>query len=109
MKTLLWIAIILAFFLVIVAVIIQIPTIQNKIIHIATTYVSKKTHTRVEIKNIGISFPKSVVVEGLYLEDLQRDTLLYAGKARVNIALSDLFSHKITIHSCALEETTIKL
>jgi hypothetical protein len=109
MKALLWMALVLVFLLVIIAVIIQIPTIQNKIIHIATTYVSKKTHTRVEIKNIGISFPKSVVVEGLYLEDLKRDTLLYAGKAKVNVALSDLLSHKITIHSVVLEETTIKL
>ena len=109
MKTLLWITIILVFLLVIIAVTIQLPVIQNKIIHAATNYVSMKTHTRVEIKNIGISFPKSVVIEGLYLEDLQKDTLIFAGKAKVNITLTDLFSKRINISSVALEDATIKL
>jgi len=77
-------------FFFILALLIQIPGIQTKIVHYATSFVSNKTHTKVEIKHISISFPKSVVIEGLYLEDLKKDTLLYAGKAKVNMALYDL-------------------
>ena len=94
---------------VIIAALIQIPSIQNKIGHFATTFISNKTHTRVEIKNISISFPKSVDIEGLFLEDTQKDTLLFAGKAKINIALYDLIFSKIAISSFTLENANINL
>jgi len=102
------VAIFVLLFLV-VAGIIQIPAVQNKIIHYATTFVSNKTHTRVEIKNVSISFPKSVVIEGLYLDDLKKDTLVYAGKVKANIVLYDLILNKITINSFALENLDLNL
>lgn len=92
-----------------VAALIQIPSIQNKIVHFATSFVSNKTHTYVGINNISISFPKSVVIEGLFLEDIQKDTLLFAGKAKVNISLYDLISSKITISSFTLDNAIINL
>ncbi|MCK9399746.1 MAG: AsmA family protein [Bacteroidales bacterium] len=109
LKAVLWVAIVIILIVVIIAALIQIPGIQNKIVHYATSFVSNKTHTRVEIKNISISFPKSVVIEGLYLEDAQKDTLLYAGKAKINIAPYDLFSDKISISSFALEDVNLNL
>ncbi|MCX6219370.1 MAG: hypothetical protein NTZ69_00070, partial [Bacteroidia bacterium] len=108
-KTILWLAIILVFLFVIIAVLIQIPAIQNKIVHGVTSYVSNKTHTKIEIRKVGISFPKSVVIEGLYLEDLKKDTLLYVGKAKVNIALYNLFHNKIAISSISVEDVNLNL
>ena len=108
-KAILWGIITLVLLLVVIALLIQIPAIQNKIIHGVTDYISNKTHSKIELKNIGISFPKSVVIEGLYLEDLKKDTLLYAGKTKVNIALYELFHHKISISSIALEEVSLRL
>jgi len=72
LKSILWVVAIFVLLFLVVAGIIQIPAVQNKIIHYATTFVSNKTHTRVEIKNVSISFPKSVVIEGLYLNDLKK-------------------------------------
>jgi translocation and assembly module TamB len=94
---------------IVIAILIQIPAIQTKIVHYATSFVSDKTHTKVELKKISISFPKSLVIEGLYLEDTKKDTLLYAGKLKVNIAFSDLFNKKIHVRSFALEEVTVNL
>lgn len=102
-------AIALVLLFVIIAALIQVPAIQNKIVHYATTYVSDKTHTRVEIKNISISIPKSVVIEGLYLEDTQKDTLIFASKIKVNIALYDLISSKVSVSSFVLDNATINL
>jgi len=93
----------------IIAGVIQIPAVQTKIVHLATTFVSNKTHTRVEIKNVSISFPKSVVIEGLFLEDTRKDTLVYAGEANVNIALFNLIFNKIDISSFALNNVTLNL
>ncbi len=104
-----WIAASLLFLLIIIVTLIQLPSIQNKIIHSATSIFSNKTHTRVEIRNLRISFPKSVVIEGLYLEDLSKDTLLSAGKVKINIALLNLLKHHININSFTLEKVTIRL
>ena len=109
LKAILWAVVILVLLFLIIAALIQIPAIQNKIIHFAATYISNKTHTRVEIKNISISFPKSVEIEGLFLEDTQKDTLLFADKAKINIALYDLISSKIAISTFALENANINL
>ena len=108
-KTILWGIITLVFLLVIIAALIQIPAIQNKIVHGVTSYVSNKTHTKIEIKKVGISFPKTVVIEGLYLEDLKNDTLLFAGKAKINIAFYGLLNSKIVISSLAVEDLNLNL
>ena len=109
LKAALWVVITFVITFIIVAAIIQIPGIQNKIVRYAISFVSNKTHTRVEIKNISISFPKAVVIEGLFLEDLKKDTLLYAGKVKINIALFDLLSSKISINSFALDGVNLNL
>ena len=108
-KAVLLVIITLVLLFAIIAGLIQIPAIQNKIIHVASTYISNKTHSKVEIKNVGISFPKSIVIEGLYLEDLKKDTLLYTGKAEVNIALYKLLDNKIAISSITLEKVSLNL
>ena len=109
LKVIAWVAVSLVLIFVLIAVLIQIPAIQTKVVRYATSFVSNKTHTKVEIKHVSISFPKSIVIEGLYLEDLNKDTLLYAGQAKVNIALYDLLSSKIAISSFDLEDATINL
>jgi len=109
LKTFIWMVITIVLLFLITAGLIRIPSIQTKIIHYAASIVSNKTHTKVEIKSVSISFPKSVVAEGIYLEDIKNDTLLYAGKAKINIALYDLFSSKIVVSSFALEDATVKL
>ncbi|ADQ80781.1 protein of unknown function DUF490 [Paludibacter propionicigenes WB4] len=107
LKVILWMAGVLVLLFVILALIIQIPAVQNKIVHSATSFVSDKTHTRVEIKNVSISFPKSVVVEGLYLEDLKKDTLIYAGKIKANVSLYNLLFSKININSITIENLNL--
>ncbi|NEW82178.1 MAG: hypothetical protein GZ094_07415 [Mariniphaga sp.] len=109
LKAIIWVAVCLVLIFALIAVAIQIPSVQTKIVHYATTFISNKTHTKVEIKNISISFPKAIVIEGLYLEDLKQDTLVYAQKAKINMALYDLLNNKIAINSIALDVATIKL
>ncbi len=107
LKAIFWVVLVFVLLFLILAAIIQIPAVQNKIVHYATTFVSNKTHTRVEIENVRISFPKSVVIEGLFLEDLQKDTLISAGKLKINIALFDLIFNKITVNSVKLENVNL--
>ena len=94
LKTFIWMVGISVLLFILIVLIIQIPAVQNKIVQSATSFISKKTHTKVEISHVRISFPKSVVAEGLYLEDLNQDTLLYAGKATINMTLWGLLKKK---------------
>jgi len=107
LKAIIWIVGIFVLLFIILAVLIQFPAIQTRIVQSATSFVSDKTHTRVEIKNVSITFPKTVVLKGLYLEDTQKDTLVYAGEVKVNIALTDLLFSKVDVSSFALDDVTL--
>jgi hypothetical protein len=109
LKTILWVIVVFVFLFLSVAGIIQIPAIQAKIVLAATNFVSSKTHTRVEIKKVSISFPKSLVIEGLFLDDLSKDTLIYAGKAKVNVVFKDLLFNKICINNIELEDLKLNV
>ncbi|MBU3928547.1 MAG: translocation/assembly module TamB [Bacteroidetes bacterium] len=109
LHVILWMIFALLIFLISIAVLIQVPAIQTKIVHSAASFVRNKTHTKVDIRKFRISFPKSVVIEGLFLEDLKKDTLLYAGELKINIALFDLLYNKINILSFSLENVNLNL
>lgn len=58
---------------------------QNFIGQKVVVYLSKKLKTTVSLKNIRVDFLNHLLIEGLYIEDRQGDTLLYAGTAQVRI------------------------
>ena len=102
-------AVVLVLIFLIIAFLIRVPGIQNRIVHYAVSFVSNQTQTRVEINKIRISFPKSVMAEGLFLEDLQKDTLLYAGRVKINLVFRDLFSNMVTLNNVELETGVIRI
>ena len=109
LKAIMWVIMSFVLIFIIIALLIQIPAIQTKIIHYSVSYLSRKTHTRVALKSIKVSFPKSVVIEGLYLEDINKDTLIYAGETKLNLAFIELLSNKIHVSSFSLEEVNLNL
>ena len=109
LRIIVWILVGYVVLLLIIIVLLQISVIQSNIIQYATSFVSGKTHTKVSIQKITISFPKSLVIEGLYLEDTKKDTLLFAGKVAVNLAFKDLFNQQIHISSVDLENVVLHL
>ncbi|MDO8365954.1 MAG: hypothetical protein Q7T20_04090, partial [Saprospiraceae bacterium] len=72
------------FFFVIVLIalyfVLQLPSVQNWLVHKTTNYLSSELGTRVELKRVDIEFFDNVILEGLYIEDLNGDTLLIAQK-----------------------------
>ncbi|MBS1629836.1 MAG: translocation/assembly module TamB domain-containing protein [Bacteroidetes bacterium] len=49
----------------------------------AVKMLSEKLHTKVSLKHVSISFANRIYLQGLYVEDQQGDTLLYAGEAEL--------------------------
>lgn len=110
LKILAWtIGSILGLFLLIV-ILIQIPYFQNLIKEKAVTYLEGKIKTPVSIDRIEIGFPKNIIVEGLYFESQEGDTLLAGDKIKVDISLFKLLGNEVEINSLDLQgiTTTIK-
>lgn len=69
---------------------IRSPWGQNIIIQKATSFVSKKTGTQVSIEKLFITFGGNIYLNGLYLEDLEGDTLVYSHHLETGVALMPL-------------------
>jgi len=102
-------ALLLLGFLILIIILIQTPPVQNFIRGKAVTWLEKKLNTKVEVGKIYIGFPKDVVIEKIYIEDLGKDTLLSAGKLRLNIALFKLLRNDIEINDVSLKDVTAKI
>lgn len=60
---------------------------QSIIVGQLTDYISGKTHTKVSIRKLFITFAGDIDLQGLYLEDTSGDTLLYSEKLQFDIPL----------------------
>ncbi|HUR12167.1 MAG TPA: hypothetical protein VM012_12405, partial [Flavitalea sp.] len=99
---------ILALFILII-LLIQTPPVQNFARKKIQSFLSAKLHTKVEIGHLYIGLPKKIVLENVYVEDRQKDTLLSGGKLKVDISLFKLFSNVIEINEINLESVTAKV
>lgn len=88
---------------------IVMPSVQTWLINRATTYLSDQLNTRVEIRHVDIAFFRKIVLEDIYIEDLQKDTLLFAPSLKVNISQFSFDKQKLTINNLELENARIKL
>jgi translocation and assembly module TamB len=96
-------------FLVLIVLLIQTPPVQNLVRKKAVTWMEKRLDTRVEVGKVSISFPQKVILEDVYVEDRQKDTLLAGGSLKANINLFDLiFRGTLDIKKLALEDITLK-
>jgi translocation and assembly module TamB len=105
-KIFLWLIGITLSLIIILVIVLQFPKTQTYLAHKATAYLSGKIKSKVELGGITIAFPKSIVLDELYIEDLHNDTLLYSHSLNIDINLSDLLSNKIVINSIEANQMT---
>ena len=75
----------LIFLPLLVALLFEIPAAQNFVAREATEIISRKLGTRISIDRVDIGLFYRVSLDGFYVEDFQRDTLLYAGRLDARI------------------------
>lgn len=109
LKTILWIVGSLIALLLLVIFLIRIPSVQNYVVNKVTNYVEQKIGTPVSIGYVNITFPTSVVLENIYMEDQSRDTLLAGEKLKVDISMWKLLNSTVEVKSIALEGITAKI
>lgn len=95
--------------LIVLALVIQIPAVQNRIVSEAVSFVQKKIGTRVELAYFGLSFPKAIVLEGLFVEDQSQDTLLYIGRLSIDTDLWALTRNTIELNDVSINNADIRV
>ena len=98
-----WIVFSIFILLLLLIVLVQIPSIQNTIKDKAISFVESKIGTPVQLDRIAISFPKKIVVKGLYLESQEKDTLLYVNHLGIDIGLFGLLKNQVNINAIDLD------
>jgi autotransporter translocation and assembly factor TamB len=103
LRVLLWCVVSIIALLLLLALIIQVPSVQNYAKDKAVTYLQNKIKTKVSIDRIAVKFPKEIVLEGFYFEDQEKDTLLIGKRLEADIDLFKLLDSELEINSISLQ------
>ena len=104
LKILLWIIASVILLVVLVAISLNIPAVQNFVKDKAVSYLKNKTKTEISLESIKIGLPKDIILNKFYIEDKKGDTLLYAQRVAVDISLFKLINNKVEINNISLEK-----
>lgn len=96
---------------VILAVILQLPPVQNRIAQYVAKVLSKELDTRVELDYVYFAYLDRMVLRGFYVQDYQGDTLLYSGKLQADFVMNPfiLFSKGLIIDEIRLSDAHFNL
>jgi hypothetical protein len=98
-------------FIILLYFVLQSTAVQNWLIQKVTAYLSDALQTKVEIRHINFELFDNLVLEGLYIQDLQGDTLLYAEKlsAGLNSNIFSLLSNKLEFDDLNLNKARFNI
>lgn len=99
--------VLILFFLLLIG--LNLQPVQQFAATKATDWLSETLQTRVSIGRVRIDPIKTIVLENIYLEDQQQDTLVYAGALKVDIGLFALSTQTININSVELLDAYVNV
>ncbi len=98
-------------FLLIMAALValQFPVVQTRLAAYVTTELSARTGTEVSVGRAGVRLPRAVSLKEVYVEDMQADTLLYAGELNIDVYLSGLLRSHLEVRILTLRDATVSI
>lgn len=88
---------------------LQFPAVQQKIADKATAYLEERIQTSFDIDRIYIDFFNQLVLEGVYVEGQEQDTLLYAGRIDAQLSIFAPFQSEIQLSQFTLQDVVTHL
>ena len=85
LKTLSVTLLFLIFCPIIITLVVELPSVQDFIIGKASSFVSNKLGIKVDVRHLRVGVLGGVTVSGVYVEDFDKDTLLYVDRLHVNL------------------------
>ncbi|GAB3421634.1 translocation/assembly module TamB domain-containing protein [Niabella aquatica] len=89
---------------ILAALSLTIPAVQNLVKNKVVSYLKKKTDTEISLERIRISFPTGLQLDRFFIADKKKDTLLYAGKLAVQLDMLGLIRNRIAVNNIDLEK-----
>ena len=90
-------------------VVLQLPAGQDFVARRAESYLRDKLHTEVRIVKFRTDFRHAINLDGVYLEDQQRDTLLSVGHLGVSLDIWALLHKQINVSDVELNDGRVRL
>ncbi|MFN7117033.1 MAG: translocation/assembly module TamB domain-containing protein [Saprospiraceae bacterium] len=96
---------------VIIAVLLQLPPVQNYIARQIARTLSKELDTKVELDYVYLAYLDRLTMRRFYVEDFNGDTLLYSGKLQADFVLNPfvLFRQGLTVEEIRLTDANFNL
>ena len=94
---------------VLILILIQTGPVQNFGRKKLVSFLETKLKTKVQINHLDIDFPKMLVLEGVYIEDRTKDTLIAGKQLKVDIDMMKLVKSEIQINEINLNGITAKI
>ena len=88
---------------------LQLTFVQNSIVSTVSEKLSYNLKAKVSIQHIDYSFFDKLNLKGLLIEDRRKDTLLFAGNAKVNITDWFFVKNKATLKYVSLTDAVINM
>ena len=84
-------------------------TVETAAVRLVTAELSRTLDTKVQVEAVEYRFPARVALKGIYIEDLQKDTLLYAGELYAHFSPMALRKNEIRFSHVRLEDVISKI
>ncbi|MEC5143323.1 translocation/assembly module TamB domain-containing protein [Chitinophaga sp. 212800010-3] len=94
---------------ILIGILINVPIVQNLLVHEVTSRLSERLKTEVEIDRVTFRLFNYMQMEGALIKDKNHDTLLYAGNLQVRITDWFFFQDKPVIKYIGLENAQVNL
>jgi len=88
---------------------LQMHSVQTWLGRKVSARLSKELNTAIAINSVRINFFRSVDLEGIYLEDQHRDTLVYGNKISCDIGLLSFTKKRLELDLTEISDLTVKL
>lgn len=95
--------------IILIGILVNIPAVQNWLVHEASRRLSDQLQTRVEVRGVSLRLFNSAHLEGTYIEDHHKDTLLYAGVLELRITDWFFFQDKPVLKYIGLQDAQVNL
>lgn len=95
--------------LLLIIIALQIPKVQNFAAQKGASYLAGMLDTRVEIGRFKTDWRNAIVLEDVYLEDQQQDTLWYSQRLGLDLKIWSLLRGTVNISKIDLQQATLNL
>ncbi|MDR1169258.1 MAG: hypothetical protein LBK97_00295, partial [Prevotellaceae bacterium] len=96
--------VILLIILLLPPIILSIPVVQTAIVGHVSVKLSEKLQTVISVKSVNISFFNRIRLNGVYVEDADRDTLMYVSRLDATIGNLPLSGRALTLNRLRLTD-----